>query len=230
MQVLVRFFAGHRDIVGQAEQTYQLPEGATVGTLWEELVSAHPRLKGFQGSLLYAVNEDFSSPETELHDGDEVAYIPPVSGGSASQPALFCVTNEPIEPAPLVKLVQTASDGAVVTFAGVGRNNFAGRTSERLTYDAYVPLAERALAQVAKEARERWEIGEVAIHHRIGTIEIGESAVLVVVAAPHRQAAFAAAEYIMDRIKEIVPIWKREHWADGSEEWIGDEKTRKNNA
>jgi|HigsolmetaAR202D_1030399.scaffolds.fasta_scaffold00005_20 molybdopterin converting factor subunit 1 len=228
MQVLVRFFAGHRDIVGKAEQRFELADGATVGTLWEQLVESYPRLKGFQGRLLYAVNEEFSSLDTELHDGDEVAYIPPVSGGS--ELPLFRVTPEAIEPAPLVKLVQTPADGAVVTFAGVGRDNFAGRASQRLSYEAYVPLAERALEQIANEARERWEIGKVAIHHRIGTIEIGETAVLVVVAAPHRQAAFAAAEYIMDRIKEIVPIWKREHWADGSEEWIGDEKTRKNHA
>lgn len=232
MHVVVRFFAGHRDIVGQAERQYDLVEGSTVGSLWEQLVVEHPRLAGFAGRLLYSVNEEWGTVNTVLHDGDEVAYIPPVSGGSdvsKSTPA-FRVTSDRIDPEPLVQLVQTSADGAIVTFAGVARDNFAGRASARLTYEAYVPLAERALAQIADEARERWEIGAVAVHHRIGDLEITETAVLVVVAAPHRQAAFAAAAYVMDRIKEIVPIWKREHWADGSEEWIGDEKTRKHNA
>lgn len=230
MLVTVRFFAGHRDITGRTEQRYEVASGATVGTLWEQLVADYPRLAGFRGRLLYAVNEEFSTLETELHDGDEVVYIPPVSGGSEDAPPRFRVTTEPLDPAPLVRLVQTPSDGAVITFTGVVRDNFAGRPSSRLTYEAYTGLAERALQQVAEEARGRWEIGAVAVHHRIGNLEIGETAVIVVVAAPHRQAAFAAAAYVMDRIKEIVPVWKREHWADGSEEWVGDEQTRKDHA
>lgn len=230
MQVTVRFFAGHRDIVGRSQQRYELASGATVGTLWERLMADYPRLAGFNGRLLHAVNDEFSTPATELHDGDEVVYIPPVSGGSQQVTPFFLVTPEPLDPAPLVQLVQSASDGAIVTFAGVVRDNFAGRPTARLTYEAYTTLAERALEQIAIEARQRWEIGAVAVHHRVGELDIGACAVLVVVAAPHRGAAFAAAAYIMDRIKEIVPIWKREHWADGNEEWIGDEQTRKHHA
>lgn len=142
-------------------------------------------------------------------------------------PTLFAVTRDALDPAPLVALVQTPHDGAVVTFAGVARNNFDGRPSARLTYDAYPEMAERVLAQIAAEAQARWEIGRVAVHHRVGELAIGEAAVLVAVAAPHRQAAFEAAAFIMDRIKELAPIWKQEHWADGEPEWIGDEQARR---
>lgn len=236
MEVTVRFFAGHRDIAGRSEQRIELAPDATVGKLWEQLVSEYPRLAGFSGRLLYAVNEQFSTLDTTLQQGDEVAFIPPVSGGSeadtrhetrdSKEPTLFRVTEAPLDPSLLVQLVQTPNDGAVVTFAGVVRNNFAGRASERLTYESYASMAEQVLAQLADEARARWEIGRVAVHHRVGELAIGETAVLVVVAAPHRQGAFEAAAYIMDRIKEVVPIWKREHWADGDSEWVGDEKTR----
>lgn len=217
--VRVRFFAGHRDIVGASEQSFTLAPGATVGALWERLASDYPRLKGYSGRLLYAVNQQYSELATELRDGDEVAFIPPVSGGAPDAVAPFVITDAPLDPAPLMQLVQTPADGAVVTFAGVARNNFGGRATAYLSYEAYAEMAVPVLAQLAAEARERWPIGRVAVHHRVGRLEIGETAVLVVVAAPHRQAAFAAAEYIMDRIKEVAPIWKHEHWADGSSEW-----------
>ncbi len=131
----------------------------------------------------------------------------------------FLITDRPLDPAPLVAYVQTPTDGAVVTFAGVARNNFAGRPTALLSYEAYAEMAVPVLAQIAAEAAERWPIGRVAVHHRVGSLAIGETAVLVVVAAPHRQEAFQAAAYVMDRIKEIAPIWKQEHWADGAAEW-----------
>jgi molybdopterin synthase catalytic subunit len=198
--------------------------------VWERLVADYPRLRG--GSVLYAVNHAFAPPATELHDGDEVAFIPPVSGGTGRDalPAdmphdegtpLFAITTEPLDAAVLVRLVQTPADGAVVTFAGVVRNNFAGRATAYLTYEAYSNMALAVFAQLADEARTHWEIGRVAIHHRTGRAEIGETVVLVVVAAPHRKAAFAAAEYVMDRLKEVAPIWKREQWADGTGAWHG---------
>ncbi|HMQ31704.1 MAG TPA: molybdopterin converting factor subunit 1 [Chloroflexaceae bacterium] len=221
--VRVRFFAGHRDIVGRAEQDLTLEEGATVGAVWEQLIGAYPRLAGYTGRLLFAVNQQFAEPATPVGHGDEVAFIPPVSGGAPAQESgafqPFLITGEPLDPAPLVAYVQTPSDGAVVTFAGVARDNFEGRATAFLAYEAYAEMAAPVLAQLADEARRRWPIGRVAVHHRVGTLAIGETAVLVVVAAPHRQAAFEAAAYVMDRIKEIAPIWKREHWADGAAEW-----------
>lgn len=131
----------------------------------------------------------------------------------------FLITAAALDPAALVAYVQTPDDGAVVTFSGVARNNFGGRATAFLSYEAYAEMAAPVLRQIAEEAGARWPIGRVAVHHRVGKLAIGETAVLVVVAAPHRQAAFAAAEYVMDRIKEIAPIWKKEHWADGDAEW-----------
>lgn len=222
--VRVRFFAGHRDIVGCAEQAYTLEAGFTLGALWAQLVETFPRLAGYTGSLLFAVNQQYAAPTTELHDGDEVAFIPPVSGGSADAQAPaalrpFLITDAPLDPAPLVAYVQTPDDGAVVTFAGVARNQFGGRASAFLTYEAYSEMAVPVLAQIAAEAQARWPIGRIAMHHRVGTLAIGDTAVLVVVAAPHRHAAFEAANYLMDQLKVLAPIWKREHWADGEAQW-----------
>ncbi|MEI7770474.1 MAG: molybdenum cofactor biosynthesis protein MoaE [Chloroflexales bacterium] len=217
----VRFFAGHRDIVGRAAMDMQLEDGATLGGVWEQLTADYPRLAGYTGRLLYALNQEFAGPDSALSDGDEAAFIPPVSGGTSGAPAFapFLITEAPLDPAPLAAYVQTPGDGAVVTFAGVARDNFAGRASAHLSYEAYAEMAAPVLAQLAEEARAQWPIGRVAVHHRVGRLEIGETAVLVVVASPHRQAAFAAAAHIMDRIKEVAPIWKREHWADGDVEW-----------
>jgi MoaE-MoaD fusion protein len=222
ISIQIRFFAGHRDIVGRSIQEMQVELGTSMGQVWQRLVAEHPRLAGYTGRLLYARNQEFAGPDTPLADGDEVAFIPPVSGGAptgAEAFAPFLITAAPLDPAPLVAYTQTPQDGAVVTFAGVARNNAEGRATAHLSYEAYVEMATPVLAQLAAEARARWLIGRVAIHHRIGRLEIGETAVLVVVAAPHRQAAFEAAAQIMDRIKEVVPIWKREHWADGEAEW-----------
>lgn len=227
MNVIVRYFAGHRDITGRTEEIVALAPGATVGALWELLAARYPRLAGYRGRLLYAVNQEFATTETALADGDEVAFIPPVSGGSEpGEPPPFLVTDAPLDPAPLVKLVQAPDMGAVVTFSGVVRNNFGGRATARLEYEAYQKMAVAVLAQIADEARGRWELGRVAVHHRVGTLEIGETAVLVVVAAPHRRAAFEAAAWIMDTIKEKAPIWKKEIWADGGAEWVGNENER----
>jgi molybdopterin synthase catalytic subunit len=139
----------------------------------------------------------------------------------------FQITNHPLDPAPLVALVSAPDMGAVVTFAGVVRNNFGGRSTAYLEYEAFEPMAVTVLAQLAAEAQAQWNTGAIAIHHRIGRLEIGETAVLIVVAAPHRHEAFEAAEQIMDRIKQVAPIWKKEIWADGASEWVGDEVERK---
>jgi molybdopterin synthase catalytic subunit len=135
----------------------------------------------------------------------------------------FQITNEPLDPAPLAALVSAPDMGAVVTFAGVVRNNFGGRATAYLEYEAFEPMAVAVLEQLGAQ----WNTGAIAIHHRIGRLEIGATAVLIVVAAPHRHEAFEAAEQIMDRIKQVAPIWKKEVWADGASEWVGDEIERK---
>ena len=227
MRITARFFALHRDIVGAPKLELDIAEGMTAGDLWARLGEQYPQLVPATRSLMFAVNQVYADPGAELHDGDEVAFIPPVSGGSDGAFQPFKVTEQPLHSEPLMAYVLTPSDGAVVLFAGVARNNFGGKPTAHLHYEAYAAMAEPVLAQIAHEAAERWEIGRVAVHHRTGHLEIGETAVLVAVAAPHRHAAFEAAEYIMDRIKEVAPIWKRETWADGTSEWIGDEKTRR---
>jgi molybdopterin synthase catalytic subunit len=137
------------------------------------------------------------------------------------------MSREPLDSAPLVALVQSPDMGAIVTFAGVVRNNFGGRPTAYLEYEAFEPMATNVLGELAAEARSEWGTGAIAIHHRIGRLAIGETAVLIVVAAPHRHEAFEAAEQIMDRIKQVAPIWKKEIWADGVSEWVGDEVERK---
>jgi molybdopterin synthase catalytic subunit len=225
MQVTVRFFAGHRDIVGASQLTCEVANGTTLGNLWAQLCAQYPALAPSTRSVLFARNQEYADQATELHDGDEAAFIPPVSGGDLVEP--FMVTEQPLDETPLRALVQTAQDGAVVVFSGVARDNFGGRSTAHLEYEAYPEMAVPVLRQLAAEAQERFAIGRVAVHHRIGKLEIGDTAVIVVVAAPHRQAAFEAAAYVMDRIKQVAPIWKREHWTDGDAEWVGDEKERK---
>jgi molybdopterin synthase catalytic subunit len=139
----------------------------------------------------------------------------------------FQITDQQLDPAPLVALVAAPDMGAVVTFAGIVRNNFGGRPTAYLEYEAYGSMAEAVLAKLAAEAQASWGTGAIAIHHRVGRLEIGATAVLIVVAAPHRHEAFAAAEQLMDQIKQVAPIWKKEVWADGASEWVGNEIERK---
>ncbi|NJN66007.1 MAG: molybdopterin converting factor [Chloroflexaceae bacterium] len=235
----VRLFAGHRDIVGASSLVFDLAPGTTAEALWARLVADYPPLGAGRGTVRCAINEEFQDLATELRDNDEVAYIPPVSGGTdqpspaagrepAHEVAPFVVTDLPLNPVPLMQWVQTTGDGAVVTFAGVARDHHHGRATAFLAYEAYREMVVNVLARLAEEARTRWDIGRVAIHHRTGRVEVGETAVVVVVAAPHRQPAFAAAAHLMNRIKEVVPIWKREHWSDGTSEWSYNDNDNSN--
>lgn len=226
MNINVRFFAVHRDIVGASQLLVEVPEGTTLGELWAQLCAQYPALQPATRSIMFARNEAYANPETVLAENDEAAFIPPVSGGRNDFPP-FLITEQPLDGASLMRYVQTPRDGAVVLFTGVVRDNFGGRATDHLVYEAYAGLAVPVLEQLAAEAQQQWEIGRVAVHHRIGRLGIGETAVVVAVAAPHRHAAFAAAEQIMDRIKEVAPIWKREHWSDGEAEWVGDEHDRR---
>lgn len=226
MRITARFFAWHRDVVGVPHLELDVEEGTTTGDVWTRLADQYPRLAGATRSLMFAVNQAYADPTTALRDGDEVAFIPPVSGGSDAPFRPFVVTEQPLRSEPVAAYVQTPADGAVVLFSGVARDNSEGKATAHLHYEAYAEMAEPVLARIAEEAAERWTIGRVAVHHRTGPLAIGETAVIVAVAAPHRHGAFAAAEYIMDRIKEIAPIWKRETWADGTTEWIGDQQAR----
>ncbi len=224
MLVTVRYFASHRDITGTASERLEFSDGATLGHIWDALEQRYPALIPYRGRVLLARNEHFGDTSTPVQHGDTVAFIPPVSGGSSTP--LFWVTDQPLQTAPLEVAVAAPDMGAIVTFVGTVRNHFGARATARLEYEAYVEMAVPVLSQIAAEAQTNFAIGRVAIHHRIGLLDLGEKAVVVVVAAAHRGPAFAATEWIMDRIKEKAPIWKKEHWADGARDWIGNEHER----
>jgi molybdopterin synthase catalytic subunit len=215
----LRYFALIRENVGHAAERRALADGATVNDLLDELARAHPRLERMRPVTMVMVNQAYVPADHRLHDGDEVALIPPVSGGGAAR---FRVQTEPIDPRQVESLVADSGAGAIVTFAGMVRDNARGNAVSRLEYEAYAPAAERMLAQIGEEIAQRWGVERVAIVHRIGSLAVGETSVVISVASPHRDAAFEACRYAIERIKEIVPIWKKEHYADGAV-WIGTE-------
>jgi len=215
MRVTVKLFASLRDAVGKRELPLELPAGATAAAAWEKLVAEHPRLQPMIKSLQVAVNQQFAGLDSALKDGDEVAFLPPVSGGQDS----YLVTTEPLRLDPMVGSVLTDQCGAVATFLGVVRRPSRGRQVEYLEYQSYAPMAEKVMADIGQEIRERWPVVGIALHHRTGRLEIGQASVAVVISAGHRHTALEACRYAIERLKEIVPVWKKEVW-DGGEEWI----------
>src|SRR6266571_2403274 len=206
MPVTVRLFAGLRERAGWASREI---EAATVGDVWATLgLGEEP------DGLLYAVNREYADPERELADGDEVALIPPVSGGA------FRVTEQPLSLAAVVDEVTDESAGAVATFLGTVRRESRGRTVLYLEYEAYAEMAEDVMAQIAADLEQRYDLWAVAIHHRVGRVEIGEASVAIAVSAAHRQDALAACKDAIDTLKQTVPLWKKEVY-EGGEEWVG---------
>ena len=229
IQVQVRVFASLRQVLGTPSLTVSLSAGATVADLVERVSQDYPAAAPHLARALVAINQDYADRSRLLAPDDEVAVFPPVSGGAsqtARQEAVTCIalSADPIESLRLSALVTEPSIGGIVTFTGVVRDNNLGRQVGHLEYEAYPDMAEAKMRQVVAEARERWPvIRGVAVVHRTGRLEIGETAVLIAIGAPHRgDGAFEAARYIIDRTKEIVPIWKKEAWADG-EEWLEGE-------
>jgi molybdopterin synthase catalytic subunit len=207
MRVNVRLFAGLRERAGVAER--ELEDVARVGDIWPALgLGEEPE------GLLYAVNRRYAEREQELADGDEVALIPPVSGGA------FRVTEQPLSLEAVVGEVADESAGAVASFVGTVRRESRGRTVLHLEYEAYVEMAEDVMAQLAWSLGQRYDIWAVAIHHRVGRVEVGEASVVIAVSAPHRQDALAACKDAIDLLKETVPLWKKEVY-EGGEEWLG---------
>jgi molybdopterin synthase catalytic subunit/molybdopterin converting factor small subunit len=207
VKVTVKLFAGLRERAGWSEREL---EGVThVGEVWP-LLGLGPEPDG----LLYAVNKEYAGREQELAEGDEVAVIPPVSGGS------FRLTAEPLSLEAVVDEVRSERAGAIATFVGTTRVESRGRTVQHLDYEAYEGMAENVMAELAASLRQRYDLCEVAIHHRTGRVEIGEASVVIAVSAPHRQDALAACKDAIDTLKEQVPLWKKEVY-EGGEEWIG---------
>ncbi len=219
MEVSLRLFAGLHDLVGRRDLRLELAEGATVRELKERIGAAYPAVQPLLGSIVCAIDDEYVAADQPLHDGAEVALIPPVSGGGPEASVgteAFRITAEPLEAQALVDLVRRDESGAVALFYGVVRNHSEGRDVERLEYEAHASMALKKLREVAAETQERFAaIDAVGIWHRVGVLEIGETSLLVAVASPHRAEAFAACYWAVDRVKEVVPVWKKEHWRGG---------------
>jgi MoaE-MoaD fusion protein len=207
MTVTVRLFAGLRERAGWSKR--ELKGVGSVADVWPELdLGEEPP------GLLYAVNKEYAARDHRLVDGDEVALIPPVSGGS------FRLSEEPLSLDAVVGEVRTDEAGAIATFVGTTRIHSRDRTVERLEYEAYAGMAEKVMAEIADGLKRRYDVCGIAIHHRTGTVAIGEASVVIAVSAPHRQDALAACKDAIDTLKEEVPLWKKEIY-EGGEEWIG---------
>jgi molybdopterin synthase catalytic subunit/molybdopterin converting factor small subunit len=224
MRVRVELMGRAAVEAGARELDLELAAGATAADAAERVVADHPSLVWLRRIARPAVNLEYVHWEHPLADGDEVAFIPPVSGGSpAADGSVWCeITDAPLDTDGLVRRVERPEAGAVVTFAGVVRNHSRGRTVLYLEYDAYRPMAERKMREIGEEAARRWEC-RIALQHRVGRLEIGEASVLIAVSAAHRGTAFEACRYAIDTLKETVPIWKKEVW-EGGEVWIEGER------
>ncbi len=204
--VRVRLFAGLRERAGWSEREI---DAATVADVWGAL-----DLGDEPGGLLYAVNKAYAERDRSLADGDEVALIPPVSGGA------FLLSEEPLSLDRAVDEVRDERAGAIATFTGTTRIQSRGRAVEHLDYEAYEGMAEAVMAEIAESLQARYELCAIAIHHRTGRVGIGDTSVVIAVSAPHRGDALAACKDAIDTLKERVPLWKKETY-DGGEEWIG---------
>jgi MoaE-MoaD fusion protein len=247
--IKVRLFAMQRELAGTREAAIDLPAGATIEDAWQAVVDRFPALGPGRVSLRFARNGAYARPDTALADGDELAMIPPVSGGSAARPdpaapspspegRVVELRSEPFGQGILEDLaarISTPDDGAVVAFLGVTRRSpgtpapgqaadaarHAGRTVEGLEYEAHASMAVSVMTEIADEIAERFGVTRIAIVHREGAVPLGDASVAIVACAPHRDAAFAAARYAIDETKARAPIWKAEHFTDGHI-WIGE--------
>jgi molybdopterin synthase catalytic subunit len=209
VRIVVRLFAGLRERAGTGERALELPADARVADVWSAL-----DLGDQPPGLLYAVNRAYAPEERVLADGDEVALIPPVSGGA------FTLTGKPLDPAAVLAEVADERAGGIATFIGTTRIESRGRTVRYLEYEAYAGMAEEVMAGIAADLQRRYDLCRVAIAHRVGRVGIGETSVAIAVSAPHRADALAACRDAIDTLKETVPLWKKEVY-EGGEEWIG---------
>ncbi|MDR3772284.1 MAG: molybdenum cofactor biosynthesis protein MoaE [Terracidiphilus sp.] len=213
MHVRVLCFGVLKDWLGAPATTVELPRGATVAALLEQLRAQNPAssLRG----IAVSVNAEYASGEQVLREGDEVGLLPPVSGG-ADADGVTALTRSPIDAESLLASAKKGEDGAVVVFEGIVRNNTRARQTLHLDYEAYEEMAEKQMRELAAEARTRFAVRHVTIVHRLGRLAVGETSVLIVVAAAHRGPAFEACRWLIDTLKKTVPIWKQETFADGA--------------
>lgn len=214
MRVRVLFFGMLKDLAGKSSATLDLRPGATVADALAQLEPQIPRLKDAMASLAVAVNQHYAAAETVLQADDEVALLPPVSGGSGKAKA--SIVRDAIDTAGILQRIKREDDGASVVFEGVVRNQTRGRTTLYLEYEAYEEMARQQMETLAAQALKQFSVRDVALVHRLGWLAIGETSVLIVVASAHRAAAFDACRWLIDTLKRTVPIWKKEYFEDGA--------------
>jgi MoaE-MoaD fusion protein len=246
MRVHVKFFAIFREFTKIRSESKEISEGTTVERLWKEYAATHARIANLRAA--YAVNQQLVKPDQVLHEDDEIAFLPPVSGGALNTKKLGApaktskrakmrnsrerkkngakspvkgafITNKPIDLNALYKRVAFPGAGAIITFSGVVRDNAHGKSVEYLEYEAYPEMAEATMLEIITEIVSRWQEARVAMAHRVGRLEIGEASLGIAVSAPHRPEAYAASRYAIERVKAILPVWKKEFATDG-EHWV----------
>lgn len=215
MQVRVLFFGMIKDVVGRDSELLRLPEEAQLADVLDHYEESAPRLQELLSSIAMSVNQEYAKPDQKLKDGDEIGLLPPVSGGARSKNHISIV-REKINVEATVAMLKCPQDGAVVVFEGTVRDNTRGRRTLYLDYEAYEEMALKEMELLAGEAPSRFAIRELALVHRLGRLEIGETSVLIVVASAHRGPAFEACRWLIDTLKRKVPIWKKEHFEDGA--------------
>jgi molybdopterin synthase catalytic subunit/molybdopterin converting factor small subunit len=221
VRVRVRLFARYREALGRERLEVDVPEGGTVESAWSAVADRHPELAPYRPFTLFAVGQDYVSPEHRLRPDDELCLFPPVSGGAGAATDIYRVVTEPLSPDTIAAEVDDPGAGGIVIFSGVVRNETGGRSVKFLEYEAHAPMAEVKMREIGESLRARWSgVKRVAMLHRIGRLEIGEASVLIAVSAAHRGDAFEACRYAIDTLKRTVPVWKKEHFEDG-EVWVG---------
>lgn len=213
MQVRVLFFGSLREMLGRSSDVISLPDGASLSELLDRYASEKPELHKFLPSIALSVNREYATTDVRLGDQDEVALLPPVSGGSG--PNCQIVRNK-IDTAGFVEMLKRPEDGAVVVFEGIVRNHSRDRRTLYLEYEAYQEMALKQMEELVASAYEKYAIDQARIVHRLGRMEIGETSVLIVVTSAHRAAAFDACRFLIDTLKKTVPIWKKEFFVDGA--------------
>jgi molybdopterin synthase catalytic subunit/molybdopterin converting factor small subunit len=220
MKVEVRLFARYREAAGRDRVEIDLPEGGTVETAWEAVSRRFPALGQYRPFTLFALREDYVSPDHRLGEGDELCLFPPVSGGAGFEDWIE-VTAEVLSERATAEAVADPGAGAVALFSGIVRDQTGGRRVKFLEYEAHAPMALAKMREIAAAIRARWPgTLRVALVHRVGRLEIGESSVMIAVSSPHRREALEACHFAIDTLKETVPVWKKEYFEDG-EVWVG---------
>jgi molybdopterin synthase catalytic subunit len=221
MKINVLFFGACKDAVGSNEIVLSIKESSTISNVLDELKEKYPSLEKFSSRLLFAVNENYSTKDQILKSKDKLAIFPPVSGGSDAieeieKKDIYQLTYQEIDSRKLALEIIEAKDGAIVTFDGVTRDNNKGKKVLFLEYEAYEPMALKMIKEIASDAKTKWPINKIALVHRLGRVDVSATSVAIIVTSAHRKVAFEACHFLIDRLKEIVPIWKKEYFEDGA--------------